>query len=121
MHRLSLSAHHGSRRTEMNSLHNTVTLNPPDRSVRWTTGSETGSESLEVNVIFTDPDATAAALKAAGTLARGLGAQIRLRAAITVPLRLAMEQAPVSIRFMEQLLGQLAEEAESGGTDVTVN
>ena len=62
---------------------------------------------LEVNVIFTDPQATAAALKTAGSLARDLGACIRVRAAIAVPYGLPLEKPPVSAGFIEELLSDL--------------
>ena len=48
-------------------------------------------KGLEVNVIFTDERATAAALKAAGALALDLGACIRVRAAIAVPSALPLD------------------------------
>jgi hypothetical protein len=62
---------------------------------------------FEVNVIFTDPQATVAALRTAGSLARDLGANIRVRAAITVPYTLPLEEPPVSVAFTERLLYDL--------------
>lgn len=91
------------------------------QSVTWETTAETDSQPLEVNVIFTELQATAAALRAAESLARGLGACIRLWAAIIVPLRLPLDRPPVSVRFMEQLLGDLAGQPEQDGSDVTVH
>src|ERR1035437_5430404 len=69
---------------------------------------------LEVNVIFTDPQATAAVLKTAGSLARDLGACIRVRAAIAVPYALPLDKPPVSVRFTEGLLSDLVCRLELG-------
>jgi hypothetical protein len=74
-------------------------------SVSWET--DEGLGPLEVNVIFTDPYATAAALKTAGSLARDLGACIRVRAAIAVPYALPLEKPPVSADFIEKFLSDL--------------
>jgi hypothetical protein len=76
---------------------------------------------LEVNVIFTDPHATASAFKAAASLAADLGACIRLRAAIAVPFRLPLDQPQVSIPFTEQVLSELVSRAEPGCHDVTIH
>ena len=91
----------------MNKPHSADIVQQPRRTADWepTTGSD--SDPLEVNVIFTGPQATAAALKSAESMARDLGARIRLRAAIAVPLRLPLDQSPVSVPFMEQLLADL--------------
>src|ERR1700756_1195428 len=72
-------------------------------------GERTGHQPgrFEVNVIFTDPQATVAALRTAGSLARDLGANIRVRAAITVPYTLPLEEPPVSVAFTERLLSDL--------------
>ena len=48
-----------------------------------------------------------AALKTAGSLARDLGACIRLRAAIAVPYALPLDEPPVSVPFTERLLSDL--------------
>ena len=58
-------------------------------------------------MIFTDPQATVAALKTAGSLARDLGACIRVRAAIAVPYALPLDRPPVSADFIEELLSDL--------------
>ena len=80
---------------------------PAQPSVRWGTPEELGPGRLEVNVIFTDPQATVTALKTAGSLARDLGACIRVRAAIAVPYGLPLDKPPVSVRFTEGLLSDL--------------
>jgi hypothetical protein len=68
---------------------------------------EQGLGQLEVNVIFTDPAATAVALQYAASLARNLSGRISLRAPVVVPLRLPLDQPLVSVRFMEQRLSDL--------------
>jgi hypothetical protein len=62
---------------------------------------------LEVNVIFTNPQATAAALQCAESLAQDLGAVIRLRAGIVVPFQLPLDEPPVSVAFTERMLSGL--------------
>jgi hypothetical protein len=79
------------------------------------------SDQLEVNVIFTDEETTAGALKSAESLAKGLGACIRLRAAIVVPFRLSLDQPPVSVRFMEQRLCKLVDQWEQEGPDPSIH
>lgn len=59
---------------------------------------------LEVNVVFTNAQATGAALKCAESLAQDLGAVIRLRAGIVVPFQLPLDEPPVSVAFTERLL-----------------
>jgi hypothetical protein len=78
-------------------------------------------ERLEVNVIFTNPQATAVALRCAASLAQDLGAIIRLRAAIVVPLRLPLEQPPVSVTFAERLLSELVGEVDGDACERTVD
>ena len=76
---------------------------------------------LEVNVIFTDPQATVAALKTARSLARDLGACIRVRAAIPVPYPLPLDEPPVAIRFTERLLLDLVGRLELGTFEPSVH
>ena len=83
--------------------------------------AETPSQPLEVNVVFTDLRATAVALKSAESLARALGASIRLRAAIVVPMRLPLEHPHVSVTFMEQLLSDLVNRSDSEAFERTVH
>lgn len=78
---------------------------PPSVGGEGTEGHPPGR--FEVNVIFTDPQATVAALKTAGALARDLGACIRVRAAISVPYTLPLDKPPVSVPFTERLLFDL--------------
>ena len=78
-------------------------------------------ETLEVNVIFTDPEATAAALQTARSLSRDLRAVIRLRAGIVVPMQLSLGEPQVSLEFMERLLRGLAEQLEVAGCEIPVD
>jgi hypothetical protein len=91
----------------MKDLLNSAITQQARPSVSWETPEGFGPGRLEVNVIFTDPQATVAALKTAGSLARDLGACIRVRAAITVPYRLPLDKPPVSAGFIEDLLSDL--------------
>jgi hypothetical protein len=70
------------------------------------------SGPLEVNVIFTGPQATAAGLNFAQGFARELGAHIRLRAAIAVPLQLPLDEPSVSIAFLQENLRNLVSQLE---------
>ena len=92
---------------EMKDQLSSVITKPARPSASWETDKGLGPRRLEINVIFTDPHATAAALKTAGLLARGLGACIRVRAAIAVPYALPLDQPPASAGFVEELLSGL--------------
>jgi hypothetical protein len=105
----------------MENLNTTAIATLPEQPVTWETTAGFASESLEVNVIFTDPEATATALKFAESFARDLGACIRLRAAIIVPMRLPLDQPPVSVRFAEELLSDLACQLEQDAFQPTVH
>ena len=104
---LSPSLHNSQWMSAMKNQSNTAIAKPARPSVIWETAEGLGPKRLEVNVIFTDPQATAAALKTAGSLARDLGACIRVRAAIAVPYALPLDKPPVSAGFIEELLSDL--------------
>jgi hypothetical protein len=76
---------------------------------------------LEVNVIFTNPQATAAALKYAASLAQDLEAVIRLRAGIVVPVQLPLDEPPVSVAFTECLLSDLVSRLDADSFARTVD
>jgi hypothetical protein len=80
-----------------------------------------GLGPLEVNVLFTDVDATRAALQAATRLATDLGAVMRIRAAIVVPFALPLDHPQVSIPFMEEVLSGLVSEFEQNSLDITAH
>jgi len=91
----------------MKNQSNTTITQPARPAVIRETPEGSGPGRLEVNVIFTDPLATVAALKAAGLLARDLGACIQVRAAIPVPYALPLDKPPVSVGFLQNLLYRL--------------
>lgn len=105
----------------MKNLFSTDIGKQPRRLLSPETTTGTVSEPLEVNVIFTEPQATAVALESARSFARGLGACIRLRAVIVVPVRLPLEQPPISVRFMEQCLRNLAGLLDPDGPELTIH
>jgi hypothetical protein len=82
---------------------------------------EKGLGHLEVNVIFTDPAATAVALQYAASLARNLSGSITLRAPLVVPQRLPLEESPISVRFMERTLADLVCPLQKDAAEVTVH
>jgi hypothetical protein len=65
---------------------------------------------LDLQVIFTDLPKTAAALAAARTMARGLGARVTLMVAQVVPYPLPLAEPDVPVEFTERLLEPLAVE-----------
>ena len=92
----------------MNTQHITNFLSAGrERSSNSQPGPGNSQARLEVNVIYTSPRATASALQYAESLARGLDASIRLRAAIVVPWQLPLDKPPVSVAFTERLLSGL--------------
>ena len=107
MRRLSPSLHNVQWIGVMKSQSNTAIVNPASPSARWDTAEGLEPRRLEVNVIFTDPQATVAALMTARSLAQDLGACIRVRAAIAVPYALPLDEPPVSVRFTEGLIFDL--------------
>jgi hypothetical protein len=88
-------------------------------------GSQAGPASsqalLEVNVIYTNPQATAAALQCAESLARDLRATIRLRACVVVPWQLALDEPHVSVAFTERMLSGLLSRLAGDSTEHAVD
>jgi len=78
-------------------------------------------ERLEVNLVFTDAQTTAGALATVESLARDLGACIRLRAPVVVPRQLPLDESPVSVRFIEGCLADLASRLEHDGFESTAH
>jgi hypothetical protein len=72
---------------------------------------------LDLKVIFTDLPKTAAALAAARTMARGLGARITLMVAQVVPYPLPLAAPDVPVEFTERLLESLASEKDNAKDD----
>lgn len=70
---------------------------------------EVGSDRrLEIVVLFTSQDATAAAINCAAMLLRGLNGRISLLDMESVPHQLSLESPPVSGEFIKQRLLELA-------------
>lgn len=97
-----------------NQYHGTIT-NLPGKVVTRETGPDFVSGPLEVNVVITDSQSTANALKAAESLARDLGARICLRAVIAVPFQLPLERPAVSVPFLQEGLRKLAFRLQNDG------
>jgi hypothetical protein len=86
---------------------NILIAEPARSTVNWETTEGPSPERLLVNVIFTDPQTTVAALRTAGSLARDLGACIRILVAIPVPYILPLEKPPVPVGFTLRLLNDI--------------
>jgi hypothetical protein len=115
---------YGSRVTAMNKYNTTSTATIqalPTVVVDEPLTTAIGAGALEVNVIFTDSKETAAALKVANGLAQDLGACVHLWAALPVPIRLGLDQCPVSIPFMENRLRELIANPALNGTEHIVH
>src|SRR5690242_18074174 len=72
---------------------------------------------FEVNVLFTNPKDTLAALRAADALARDLNATIRVLAVQAVPFAMPLEQPPVSTAFTEKVLLDLVDQDAQGAVE----
>jgi len=71
------------------------------------------AQPLSVNVVYTGPETTITALRAADSLARALSATVHIRAIIAVPRQLAVEFAFTSVRFLKGLISDLVEQVGS--------
>lgn len=69
--------------------------------------------SLSLNVVYTNPEATASALQAAESLARDLQATIHVRATVPVPSRISIATPLVSTPFLSQLLQDIVKRVGS--------
>jgi hypothetical protein len=112
--------HHPYQVIAMKNQASTI-ITQPARPAVFRETEEPGFGHLEVNVIFTEPQATMAALKTAGLLARDLGASIQVRAAIAVPYTLPLDKPPVSVAFIENLLCRLVRRAHLDTFDPSVH
>ena len=93
----------------------------PAPLVSWQTAGDQEPSQLEVNLIFTNRQATVCALETVESLARDLGACIRLRAAIVVPYPLPVDEPPVSIPFLEHSLCDLIGRLERHGFEASAH
>jgi len=73
---------------------------------------------LDISVVFTSYEATLAALKEAGALAKRLGGHINLIVPEAVPIRLPLTRPPVLLDWNEERLRKMAVQC---GIDTTVN
>jgi len=111
----------GSDARPMSSRYHQTTTNFPRKAIAQESAPGFAAGPLEVNVIFTDWQETAAALKFAQSFARGLGARISLRAAIAVPFQLPIDQPAVSVPFLEQVMRKLVAQLSREAFDPTVH
>jgi hypothetical protein len=102
-----------------NQYHETLT-NSPSKITR-TAAPKFASGPLAVNVIFTDVQSTAAALKFAQSFARELGASISLRAAVAVPFQLPLDQPQISVAFLQDAMRELVAQLKSETFDPTIH
>jgi hypothetical protein len=109
------------RNEPMNRLDSAELTKQRGRSFTPQLDEGTAAEPLEVNVIFTDLDGTAAALKTAESFARDLGAHIRLRAGLVVPVQLPLDQPLVSVEFLKKVLQELVNRSEPDGLERTAH
>jgi hypothetical protein len=73
-------------------------------------GYGTSQHRFEIAVIFTSFDATTAALKMAGTLVKGLSANVKLVVPQVVPYPLPLDSPPVLREFCERRLRDITNE-----------
>jgi len=102
-----------------NQYHETLTSSPS--KITRTADPRFTSGPLAVNVIFTDVQSTAAALKFAQSFARELGASISLRAAVAVPFQLPLDQPQISVAFLQDAMRELVAQLKSETFDPTIH
>jgi len=105
----------------MSSRYHQTTTNLPGEAIAQESDRGFVAGPLEVNVIFTDWQETAAALKFAQSFARGLGARISLRTAIAVPFQLPIDQPAVSVPFLQHVMRKLVAQLNREAFDPTVH
>lgn len=108
-------------RVMRSSVSNAATSGTPAPRVSWQTATERAPKRLEVNLIFTNQRATARALETVESLARDLGASIRLRATVVVPYQLSVDEPPVSVPFLERALFDLISGLERDGFEASAH
>ncbi len=67
------------------------------------------SQSFLINVIYTDPEATGVALRAAESLANSLGSTICLQALVCVPYHISLATPTTSISHISRVLAGVVE------------
>lgn len=104
----------------MSNRYQTLT-NFPGKALTPSAAPRFASGPLELNVIFTDVQSTAAALNFAQSFARELGARISLRAAVAVPFQLPFDQPPVSVAFLRDVMRKLVSQLKRETFDPTLH
>jgi hypothetical protein len=107
--------------TAMRNPHDSLPTGPEPAAFQSIAEQRAGSGKFEINVLFTDPEATALSLQYARTLATGLNADIRLRAAVVVPWRLPLERPHVSVGFTERVLLGLIGHRDRNTSEITAH
>lgn len=77
-------------------------------------------ERLEINIVFTHPRGTLAALRAAGKLALDLDARLNLLVAQAVPVFFPVTRPPVAVQFTERRLVELASQGAQGTLETAI-
>jgi len=103
-----------------NRYHETL-ANSPSKAITRTAAPKFASGPLAVNVIFTDVQSTAAALKFSQSFARELGARISLRAAIAVPFQLPLDRPQISVAFLQESMRKLVSQLEKDTFEPTLH
>ncbi len=75
---------------------------------------------LQVIVVYTTPEGTLGALKAAGALAKDLSAGVGLIVTEVVPFRLPLDQPRVSVEFLKERQNALVSKAGIEGQEIRV-
>jgi hypothetical protein len=83
--------------------------------------SESTCGPLEVNVIYTDREATSAALVFAEAFARDLGARICLREAFVVPFELPVDCPPIPVSFLQERLRRLVSQIGTPAVEPSIH
>ena len=76
--------------------------------------TEKTDSKLEISVVFTSVEATLAALREAGTLAKALGGRITVVVPQIVPYPLPLTSPPVLVDFTERRFRVIAERLQGG-------
>ena len=75
---------------------------------------------LQITVVYTTPEGTLGALKAAGALAKDLNARVGLIVTEVVPFRLPLDQPRVSVEFLKERQDDLVSRAEIESQEIKV-
>jgi hypothetical protein len=76
---------------------------------------------IRITVVFTTRKGTQAALRKAGSLAKGLGARIRLVAAYEVPIPFPLDKPPVLLEVLEQRHVNMVKESGVEAEEVRID